>query len=441
METTNTTNNDPENINRVPPEPERITPIIENNNKSLWNKISGGAKEIMSNAYEGIYMTPGLNKVVGKMEIAYNQFWMDKKEGKAARLKDKMDSFGSQNSVLENAKTEISKASSMLEEMGLPGVGSNLRAEKKIETQISKNENKMDKLQGRIEDRENRIKLFANKRDAIADRLITHYEKKLSPIEGRLGELEDQRNEIELLCISSEIKLGEQKAKVKKIEESKAQIEAVYLKAGYSDKQIRKNDSIKMLNDQINSIYTGIQLEQAKIADKRKEINAKIAKVNRKAEPYRNKKNNFIRVKNNRPIDFGLKERKYADEWKGTEETEGHPREPGNDIYEKQYGYNDSENNYEIVYKDMESFENLTEKWNVLVVKESEHVTDEQGETRQSSEFLMIPPEEIIRATRMHPTNQMTKENFVRIIEQYYKVKKVEKSMYEKIINKFIETK
>lgn len=54
----------------------------------------------------------------------------------------------------------------------------------------------MDKLQGRIENRENRIKLFANKRDAIADRLITHYEKKLSPIEGRLGMLEDQRNEI-----------------------------------------------------------------------------------------------------------------------------------------------------------------------------------------------------------------------------------------------------
>lgn len=441
METTNTTNNAPENINRASLEPERITPIIESPNKNLWGKISSGAKEIMSNAYEGIYMTPGLNKVVGKMEIAYNQFWMDKKEGKAARLKDKMDSFGSKNSALENAKSEISKASSILEEIGLPGVASNLRAEKKIETQISKNENKMDKLQGRIEDRENRIKLFANKRDAIADRLITHYEKKLSPIEGRLGMLEDQRNEIELLCMSSEVRLDEQKAKVKKIEETRAKIEAAYMKAGYSDKQIRKNDSIKTLNDQINNIYTGIQLEQAKIAEKRKEINAKIAKANKKAEPYRNKKNNFIRVKNNRPIDFGLKERKYADEWKGTEETEGHPREPGNDIYEKQYGYSDSENNSEIVYKGMESFENLTEKWNILVVENSEHVTDEQGMVRQSSEFLMIPPEEIIRATRMHPDNQMTKENFVRIVEQYYKVKKVEKSMYEKIINKFIKTK
>lgn len=56
---------------------------------------------------------------------------MDKKEGKAARLKDKMDSFGSKNSALENAKSEISKASSILEEIGLPGVASNLRAEKK----------------------------------------------------------------------------------------------------------------------------------------------------------------------------------------------------------------------------------------------------------------------------------------------------------------------
>lgn len=70
METTNTTNNAPENINRASLEPERITPIIESPNKNLWGKISSGAKEIMSNAYEGIYMTPGLNKVVGKMEIA-----------------------------------------------------------------------------------------------------------------------------------------------------------------------------------------------------------------------------------------------------------------------------------------------------------------------------------------------------------------------------------
>jgi len=442
METTNNINNQAENNTQPLPEPERVAPFIENTNRGFWSKMSGGAKEILSNAYEGIYMTPGLNKVVGKMEIAYNQFWIDKKEGKAARLKDKMDSFGSKNNTLEEVKSEVSKAATMLEEMGLPGSASNLRAEKKLETKISKNENKMDKLQGRIENRENRINIFTNKRDAIADRLITHYEKKLSPIEGKLGVLEDRKNEIELFCVSSEVKLDEQRAKVKKIEEARAKIEASYLKAGYSDRQIKKDAAIKELSDQINGIYTTIQLEQARIAERRNRINEKIAKVNKKAEPYRNRKNEFIRVKNNRPIDFGLKERKYADEWKGTEEAHGHMREQGSQIYERQSNYVEPENNLENLYPSMERFDSLTEKWNLLVAENSEYVErDGNGVMRQDSEFLLIRPEEIEGATRIRGYNQMTKENFLRIVEQFYKVKKIEKGMYQKIINKFIGTK
>lgn len=441
MEPKQNTNNAVENNISAPlPEPERAAPFVEKTNKGFWSKMSSGSKEIMSNAYEGIYMTPGLNKVVGKMEIAYNQFWMDIKEGKAARLKDKMDSFGAENNSLGKAKSEITKAATMLEEIGLPGVATNLRAEKKIETQISKNENKMDKLQGRIEDRENRVKLFANKRDAIADRLITHYEKKLSPIEGNLGVLEQRRNEIELFCISTEVKIAEQKARIKKIEDARSKIEENYLRAGYSDRQVRKNSAIKELNDQINSLYTDVQLEQAKVAARRRAVNKKIAKVNRKAEPYRNKKNELIRVKNNRPIDFGLKERRYADEWKGTEETEGHPRKPGDEIY----GYQDDEIEPEINfenYENMERFDVLTERWNILIAQNSERITDTEGNLRQTSEFLLIPPEEIMQATWISPDNQMTKENFVKIVEQYYKVKKIDKGMYEKIISIFIETK
>lgn len=439
-ENTNERNNSPEETTRSTPQREKVSHFVEKTNIGLWSKMSSGAKEIMSNAYESIYMTPGLNKVVGKMEIAYNQFWMDIKEGKAARLKDKMDYFGTQNNTLEKTKDEISKAAEMLKNMGMPGVAANLRAEKKIDTQISKNENKMDRLQGRIEKRENRIKLFANKRDAIADRLITHYEKKLSPIEGRLGVLEQRRNEVELFCISTEVKIAEQKARIKKIEGARSKIEENYLRAGYSNRQINKNAAIKELNDQISSLYSGVQLEQAKIAARRREINKKIAKINKKAEPYRNKKNKFIRVKNNKPIDFGLEERKYADEWKGTEEIEGHTRKPGNEMYEYQDDGIEPTINFEN-YENMERFDVLTERWNILVDENSDSIKDSQGHPRQTSEFLLIPPEEIMQATWVSPDNQMTKENFVKIVEQYYKVKKIDKGMYEKIISIFIETK
>ena len=440
METTQNINNAPEKIIPPAPEPEKIAPFIENSNKNLWDRISGGAKEIMSNTYEGIYLTPGLNKVVGKMEIAYNQFWIDKKEGKAARLKDKMDAIGTRNSALENAQSEISKTAEMLQKAGLPGSASNLFGSKKIENQISKNENKMDKLQGRIEKRENRINLFTNKRDAIADRLITHYEKKLSPLEGKLEVLEERRNEIELFCISSEVKLDEQKAKIKKIEEARSKIESAYLKAGFSDRQIKKDLALKELNNQINNIYTSVQLEKSKIATRRKEINEKIAKVNKKAEPYRNKKNKFVRIKDSRPVDFQLKERDYPNEWNGSEETKGHSRQSRESTYREQEYNNETENSEEVLYSGMERFDDLTEKWNKLVVENSEYLaTNENGTMVPDSEYLKINPEEIMRATRISAYNQMSLDNFTKIVEQYYKVKKIEKNMYQKIINKFIQ--
>lgn len=89
----------------------------------------------------------------------------------------------------------------------------------------------------------------------------------------------------------------------------------------------------------------------------------------------------------------------------------------------------------------MERFDVLTERWNILIAQNSERITDTEGNPRQTSEFLLIPPEEIMQATWISPDNQMTKENFVKIVEQYYKVKKIDKGMYEKIISIFIETK
>lgn len=409
---------------------ERINAFIETRNKGLFGQLSDAGKEIMSNAYEGIYMTPVVNRLVGKMEIAYNQFWIDRKEKKAGKLKDKMDVLDLKNESINNAREEIEDAAQTLEDLGLGGSSNMLLKSKKLEDSVTKNENKLDKLQGRIENRENQVKLFTNKRDAIADRLINHYEKKLSPIEGKLGVLEDRKNEVELFCISQEVKLEEKRAVIKTLEDKRAKVEKAYMSAGYSNGAIKRGSLLKELNNQISDIYSFIQVEQAKVALRRDEINKKITKVNRKAEPYRNRKNEFIRVKNNRPVDFGLKERKYADEFKSTETAEGHTREPGADVYYDQ-GYDDGASSHRqrepIFSSAFEGMEDLTD----LMYRYQEFLQDEK------IDGLAIDVREFIGATRFSASSKLNVENFKKVIAQFYKAKKIEKSKYENIINNF----
>lgn len=423
-----TPNKESVNLNpHIPNEDEvRLSAFIETKNRDFFGKMTSGGKEIFKRAYEGIYMTPGINKLVGKMEIAYNQFRIDKIEDKASAHKDKLDALSLKNKNLYSSIFEIEDAAKNLDELGIGGSASLLNEYKKIEGSIYKNEDKSDVLQGKIENRENRVKLFANKRDAIADRLITHYEKKLSPVEGKQGVLEDRRNEVELFCVAQEVKLEEQRAKIKKLEEAKARIEKAYMTAGFSDKKIKRNSVVKELEDQINSGYSFVQIEQAKNSIRRREINEKIAKVNRKAEPYRNRKNQFIRVKNNRPIDFKLEERNYGNEFKSGEGTESHTRGSGGYGYSYESNTEPLENDsiYGSTFEGMENLSDLMSNYNEMI-------------TEKGDKDLIVSEVEFLKATRLSGRNKMNIKNFIRIIEQYYKAKKINKNKYEDIISKF----
>lgn len=409
---------------------EKVSPFIETENRSFFGRMSSGAKEMMSKAYEGIYMTPGVNNLVGKMEIAYNQFWIDKKETKANKLKSKMDAISSKKNSLDEAERQIKETSKMMQGSGFSNPSSLLSKTKKIEEMNFKLSNKENKLQERIEKRENRVRLYTNKRDAIADRLINHYDKKLSPIEGKIEALEDRRNKVELFCVATEVRLDEQKAKIKRLEESKLIIEKHYIDAGLTEKKIKHDKFIKELESQINQGYTDIQIEKSKIETKRKEINEKIARVDKKAEPYRNKRDQFVRVKDRRPVDFGLKERKYSDEFKSQEKIKSHTRDYGKDKYDgvEEVGNdqnNEQERKYSDDYEKMEKLSDLTDRLNIHIKK-----------GRLDKKFI-IDKIEFSGATRLSESTKMSLDNFKKIIGLFYKTKNIQGPELEKIINKF----
>ena len=410
--------------------PEMIMPFFEPQNSGFFSRMSRKAKEIMTNAYEGIYQIPRVNKLVGKMEIAYNQFWIDIKQQKASELKDRYDSLDLKNQFINQARDEMERTSQMLAENGFSGAGNMAMRADKMQREQIKIENKKDRLQTRIEKRENRIKLFTNARDAIADRLITHYERKLSPIESKLEALKEKQNEVELFCIGTDVRIDEQYSRIKQLEEIKTRIEKSFIDRGLSDRKIRKDSAVKELSQQINNLYLNVQVQKAQNAERRRIVNEKVAKIDAKAAPYRDKKNKFIRVKDNRPIDFNLKGREEIREFGGSEQTESHPRIENQNRYyyggESDYESEGTRYDYrESSFENMENISGSIAKYNTYI------------ETNPNKNHLKINEQELLRATRMFSSTQMTIENFKRLISQYYKAKKIPESEYIQIINNY----
>ena len=308
---------------------EKIASNFNPENRKTFERMSEQAKNIANQVYEGLYKTPGINKIVGKLEIAYNQLWIDKHQEKAAKLKEKIDGFDLRINALNQSEKEIKLAIEDLKQQNIPGVESLQIKIQDIERQKEELLNKKDRVQSKFEERENKLKLYVNERDLVADRFITHYEEKLEPLESELKKLQNYRNQLDLLAVVTEAKYKEQSAKLDNLRKKKVQIENTLHHAGMSEKEIRKNEAIKQFEKIIlenqKKIRSDYSLEKEKLTRSKAEINKKIAKVDAKANPYRDKREEFVRIKERRPIRMEVAPRQ-KEEFKDEEKIEAHPR-------------------------------------------------------------------------------------------------------------------
>jgi len=403
---------------------ESISPFIEPENKGFFNKMSTGGKKIMSMAYEGIYKIPVVNRAVAKMEIAYNQFWIDKKEEKSVELKGKMDGLDIQSKTFGESKQEIISVMEDLKKEGNPGAASLQLKIKEIEREEAKIANKKNTIQSKIELRENKIKIFTNKRDQVADKLIGKYEKKLSPLEGKLENLQVYKDKLDLFVVSTEAKHEEQTAKLNIIKERKQILEQKFMSLGQSDRQIRRDKTIKFLEEQIETGHQKIEVEKKIMNAKNEEMNKKIAKADAKAMPYRDMKDEFIRVKDRRPIKIDLKEREKIVENKTTESTTSHTRtEAREETKAEQTTAHTREPSSATA-----AFENMPAV--------SQHILSiNEYLKRNNASELQINQHEFLRATKLTEGLHVTQKKFKEIIAIYYKNKKIPESKYLGLLN------
>jgi len=86
-----------------------INSVLSPENKNFLEKMSEEGIKIASQVYEGLYNTPHVNRIVGKLEIAYNQFWIDKYQQKAAKFKGKIDSLDLRIGAIDESKKKLNR--------------------------------------------------------------------------------------------------------------------------------------------------------------------------------------------------------------------------------------------------------------------------------------------------------------------------------------------
>jgi len=227
---------------------ENTASVLSPENKSFFRRMSEEGRRIANQGYKGLYEIPGVNKIVGKGEIAYNQFWVDRHQEKVIRFKDKVDGLSLRVSTLDQSKKEIESVIENLRQQNIPGVESLQIKLQDIDRQKAVLLREKDSIQSKLEAKNNKMRLYANERDRVADKLIGRYEEKLRPIEAELEKLQTFRDQADLLVAVSEARHKGLLAKLDGIEKKKNQIENALRRAGMSDREIGKFEAIKQLD-------------------------------------------------------------------------------------------------------------------------------------------------------------------------------------------------
>ncbi len=405
-------------------------------NEGSFSKLSAKAKEMASKAYKGFgkIKIPGVG---GKLGIAYNQFWLDKHQEKAVGLKNKMDGFDLKVGTLDQSRKEIQAVVEDLKRQRIPGAESLELKLKVLDYKRIELLNKRDQTQSEFESVDNKKKLYTNKRDQIANGFIERYDQKIKPMEEELERLKTSRDEAELLMTVAEVKHQDILTRLGDVEKRKKRVEEALWGTGMSEKEIGNFEAIRMMQDMITEGREKIRREKEELNRKKADIDNKIAKADARANPYRDKREQFVRVKENRPLQVEVNPRQRNPEFRGTEEVRTNPRAEagegpsvlgesergtegtrGGSLFEEPQGEPDSvEGNEEIrltVYAHLANWNN--------------HVEARYG----SGDMISI--RDFLRVTRLSEGSLVNLEGFGKILEKYYKLKKIQMDKFREVM-------
>jgi hypothetical protein len=265
--------------------------------KTIFGTMSEGGKAIASQMYDGIYALPGVQRIAGKMEIAGNQFFMDRHENKAISLRGRAEALGPQIEATDLAAKEITAAIETLRSMGAPGLAGLERKvheldQKKLDLTLSR-----ETFNQSAAARTSRMEQFRGKRDLIADRLIGIYEEKMSPLENRIDSLDNNLELAETQAEFTRTKFEEALGKLATIEEHRNATAKLLGTAGLNEKEVSKHEAVRLLDSHITAEREKIRVADEEIKRKLLGLNSSIAGSVAKVNGYRTKQQEFANLK------------------------------------------------------------------------------------------------------------------------------------------------
>jgi len=404
--------------------------------KNFFGRASEKAKDFLAEASNKIGNKVSENRLVGKMNIAYNQFWINKKEEKSARLKGKADSINLRTDSIDTSIASMKELAESLDKGGMPGSASLNIKIRDLEANKIKLLNRKGKILSKLEKRDNQISIFTNKRDAIADRFINRYEKKIAPINERLERLHDNRDNLDLVVIASEVRFEEQLARIEVLKLKKGEIEDALRSAGNSDRKVKNFEAIKQIDSFINNIYAKLEKEKVELNKRKEAIEKKIAKVDKKVAPYRDRKDEFIRVKSGRPVRVNIEKRSEAEEFKSKEKTNSNERVNKSELSSDNSSYSDSDESHkEQHYGSINNEKELNFEMGQLLGSYNTFI----DKSDKASDYIKVDKQYLFKVAGLSDYTRISSTNFKKIIRQYYKINRIPESVYLETLNNFIK--
>lgn len=251
--------------------------------------------------------------LLDKMKLFFSERGVRGQKEKVTNLKREVKTADSQIKKLEDARRKAESAIRELEDSLTGEEGKKLEAAgfnvaslqpDSLQTELSDIDDQIEELRNEstafkeeLETEEEKISTYTEKRDAIADRIIGRYNEKLKPIEENLTELKEEKANIDLEIALLRTEHKEPTTILNNLEKQKNQLEKSLRAAGIEEIDIKNNETLKNLNDMIRQGRKKMRVEMARLDKEKQKIGKKIAKAEKKANSYKNKRREYIRIR------------------------------------------------------------------------------------------------------------------------------------------------
>ncbi len=406
-------------------EDKKIASGLSPENKQFFEEMSEEGKEVLRDLCERSPIISTTKGAIERIALSYNKFWSNRHQEKIVELKGKMNEIDVMLGKIDASKESVKSSIETLKKRGIVNIDPLLlqRELQEIERRRTDLLNKRDKIQSKIEARENKAILYTNERDRIADKLAQTYEKKFREEEAQLEEIQALRDRIDLDIAVAEIKHKQKLAEIEEIKKKKRTIERNRREIGDSEEDVRKNQIIKILEEKIKEGTQKIRKERKVLAYHKREIDKMIAKIDARANKYRDKRQKFARIKRDRLIEIGDIPRTPTEpigkEWE-EEETRVH-RNKEDSIPETPLTTNEEETPKN---KERIKVSELIKKWNSFI-------KENKGFKR-----LIIDEKDFLEKAKGLPKT-IELGDFKEILKRYLKIKSLLPENFNEIISSF----